>query len=201
MTGLTQDEQAFFLPEVTTRAPLMAADFNRFALSFGGENVEKLLGKYSVAQHASLSVAEIAMAQGWKVCTARLLDREWLKYVPVYAYEFRDRTAPSYFPPVSYPMGAYHTAELQYLFPLFHGGQGTPHPLNPEQERLSDEVVDYWTAFARNGAPAHPGLPNWPAYSAERDNIQVLDLSGPRTVYGYGKEYDCTLWDGILSYR
>jgi carboxylesterase type B len=68
------------------------------------------------------------MVQGSKACTVRLLNREWAKYVPVYAYEFRDRTAPSYLPTVSYPMGAYHTAELLYLFPLFHGGLGTPHP-------------------------------------------------------------------------
>jgi para-nitrobenzyl esterase len=140
------------------------------------------------------------MAQGSKACLVRLLNREWAKYVRVYAYEFRDRTAPSYFPAVSYPMRAYHTAELQYLFPLFHGGQGTPHPLNAEQERLSDAMVGYWTAFARNGAPDHPALASWPAYSAERDNVQVLDVSGPRTIDGYGKEYDCTT-DGILSYR
>ena len=98
-------------------------------------------------------------------------------------------------------MGAYHTAELQYLFPLFHGGQGTPHPLNAEQERLSDEMVGYWTAFARNGAPDRAGLPSWPAYSAERDNVQALDLSGSKTIDDYGKEYDCAMWDGILSYR
>ena len=201
LIGLAQDERAPFLPEVITGVPRKAEDFNRFALSFGQDHVEELLNKYALAQYASPSLAEIAMVQGSKACTARLLNREWAKYVPVYAFEFRDRTAPSYFPTVSYPMGAYHTAELQYLFPLFHGGLGTPHPLNPEQERLSDEMVDYWTAFARNGAPDHPALANWPAYSAERDNVQVLDLSGPRSIDGYGKEYDCAVWDGILSYR
>jgi para-nitrobenzyl esterase len=201
LTGLVLDEQAFFLPELNTRKPLAAEDFSRFASSFGQQHVEKLLKKYPVADYASPSLAAIAMAQAWKACTARLLNREWVKYVPLYAYEFRDRTAPSYFSPVSYPMGAYHTAELQYLFPLFHGGQGTSHPLNAEQERLSDEMVSYWTAFARNGAPGRAGLPSWPVYSAERDNVQVLDLSGSKTIDGYGKEYDCAMWDGILSYR
>jgi len=200
LTGLVLDEQAFFLPELNTHKPLAAEDFNRYASSFGQEHVEKLLKKYSLADYASPSLAAIAMAQGWKACTARVLNRDWAKYVPVYAYEFRDRTAPSYFSAVSYPMGAYHTAELQYLFPLFHGGQGTPHPLNAEQERLSDEMVGYWTTFAQNGAPNHAALPSWPLYSAERDDVQVLDLSGPRTIDGYGKEFNCAMWDGILSY-
>jgi para-nitrobenzyl esterase len=201
LTCLVRDEQAFFLPELNTRTPMAAGDFNRYASSLGREHVEKLLKRYPLADYASPSLAAIAMAQGWKACTARLLNREWAKYVPVYAYEFRDRTAPSYFSPVSYPMGAYHTAELQYLFPLFHGGQGTPHLLNAEQERLSDAMVRYWTAFARNGGPDHAALPSWPVYSTERDNVQVLDVSGSKTIDGYGSEYDCAMWDEILSYR
>lgn len=55
--------------------------------------------------------------------------------VPLYAYEFRDQTAPSMFPelPDFKPM-AYHTADLQYQFPGFHGGdKGVQHPLNAQQ--------------------------------------------------------------------
>ena len=138
MTGLVRDEQAFFLPEANTKKPLTADDFMRYTVSYGAAHKDKLLAKYPLADYPSPSLAEIAMAQGAKACTARLLDRTWSKYVPVYAYEFADRTAPSYFPDVSYPMRAYHTSELQYLFPRFRGGQGTSHPLNEAQERLSD---------------------------------------------------------------
>ena len=153
MTGLVRDEQAFFLPEANTKKPLTADDFKRYTVSFGAAHKDKLLAKYPLADYPSPSLAEIAMAQGAKACTARLLDRTWSKYVPVYAYEFADRTAPSYFPDVSYPMRAYHTAELQYLFPRFRGGQGTSHPLSDAQEHLSDMMVDYWTTFARTGTP------------------------------------------------
>jgi para-nitrobenzyl esterase len=204
MTGLVGDEQAFFLPEANTKKPLTAEDFMRYTVSFGAAHKEKLLARYPLADYPSPSLAEIAMAQGAKACTARLLDRAWSKFVPVYAYEFADRTAPSYFPDVSYPMRAYHTAELQYLFPRFRGGQGTSHPLGDAQEHLSDLMVDYWTTFARAGEPdrseAH-GLPSWPRYSAEKDNTLVLDLPGPKTQDGYGKANDCALWDRILDYR
>ncbi len=204
MTGLVRDEQAFFLPEANTKKPLTADDFMRYTVSFGAAHKEKLLAKYPLADYPSPSLAEIAMAQGAKACTARLLDRAWSKFVPVYAYEFADRTAPSYFPDVSYPMRAYHTAELQYLFPRFRGGQGTSHPLSDAQERLSDLMVDYWTTFARAGTPERSDsgpLPPWPQYSAEKDNVLVLDLPGPKTADGYGKANDCALWDDILDYR
>jgi para-nitrobenzyl esterase len=201
MTGLVRDEQAFFLPEANTKKPLTADDFMRYTVSFGAPHKDKLLAKYPLADYPSASLAEIAMAQGAKACTARLLDRTWSKFVPVYAYEFADRTAPSYFPDVSYPMRAYHTAELQYLFPRFRGGQGTSHPLSDTQERLSDLMVDYWTMFARAGTLDGGALPPWPRYSAEKDNVLVLDLPGPKTEDNYGKANDCALWDGILDYR
>jgi para-nitrobenzyl esterase len=69
------------------------------------------------------SLAEIAMAQGQKSCMARFMEQNWSKYVPVYANEFQERTAPSYFAPVGYPMRAFHTAELQYLFPCSTAGR------------------------------------------------------------------------------
>jgi para-nitrobenzyl esterase len=36
---------------------------------------------------------------------------------------------------------AYHTGDIQYLFPLYHGATGIVHPLNSQQENLSDELV------------------------------------------------------------
>jgi para-nitrobenzyl esterase len=202
MTGLVADEQAYFLSEPNTGKVLAADEFNAYVASFGAAHRQRLLSKYPLADYPSPSLAEIAMAQGFKACTARLLDQQWAKYVPVYAYQFEDRTAPSYFQAVSYPMRAYHTAELQYLFPLFHGGQGTPHPLNQAQEKLSDLLVDYWTTFARYGTPDHSPdrvLPPWPKYSVETDNILALDISGPKPLGGYGRANDCELWNAILK--
>jgi para-nitrobenzyl esterase len=201
LTGVVQDEQAFFLPEIRTHKPLTADEYKAYADTFGAKHAETILNKYSLSKYPSPSLAEIGMAQGLKSCTARLLDRTWSKYVPVYGYEFRDHTAPSYFPAMSYPMKAYHTSELQYLFPLFHGGQGTPSPLSPAQEKLSDDMVDYWTSFARTGVPdraGHRGLTPWPRYSTERDNVQALNLPEPKQSDSYGKANDCELWSPIV---
>lgn len=203
LTGIVKDEQAFFLPELNTGKVLTEEDYKKYAASFGAGHAEMLLKKYPAETYGSPSLAEIAMAQGAKACTARLLNGQWSKYAPVYAYQFEDRTAPSYFKPVSYPMRAYHTSELQYLFPLFRGGQGTSKPLSEAQERLSDMMVDYWTSFAREGDPnGHgKGTAHWTAYSTEKDNVQVLDLPAPKAALGYGSANDCALWEKVLSYK
>ena len=201
LTGLVRDEQAFFLPEANTKKPLTADEVKRYAATFGADHAETLMAKYPLERYPSPSLAEIAMAQGGKACTARLLNLQWSKYAPVYAYQFEDRTAPSYFPELSYPMRAYHTAELQYLFPLFRGGQGTSHPLNAAQPKLSDTIVAYWTAFARTGNPNGGDAPKWLSYSAEKDNVLVLDQPVPKMAYGYGPANDCAMWDKILPFK
>jgi para-nitrobenzyl esterase len=199
MNGLVRDEQAFFMPEMNTGEPLTSAGYESFVLSFGQPHAKALAAYYPLASYASPSLAEIDAAQDLKICTARYLDRSWAKYVPVYAYQFNDRTAPSYFHPVSYPMRAYHTAELQYLFPLFHGGQGTPHALDAAQERLSDRMVDYWTSFARSGAPtSNASASVWPRYSPAPDDVQILDLPAIATAQDYGNAHHCALWDPII---
>jgi para-nitrobenzyl esterase len=204
VNGLVSDEQAFFLPEANTHKPLTKEEFEDYAAAFGAQHKDMLLSKYPLASYASPSLAEIAMAQNMKSCVARFLDRAWAKYGPVYAYEFDDRTAPSYFPDLSYPMRAYHTAELQYLFPLFHGGQGTPHPLNDAQQTLSHEIVSYWTTFALNGDPNPDGakeLPTWPRYSPEADNVLVLNSPVSKAADGYGNANDCAMWDPVLAFK
>jgi para-nitrobenzyl esterase len=197
VNGLVEDEQAFFLPEILTgSAPLDANGYKHFLGSFGAAHVAALTSAYPLAPNASPSETEIAAAQDMKICIARRLDREWSRYVKVYAYQFDDRTAPSYFPPVSYPMRAYHTAELQYLFPQFHGGGGTPHPLDPAQRALSNEMIAYWTSFAATGVPVASSA-TWPDYRSEQDNAQHLDTTGIRSVSAYGAGHHCELWDTI----
>jgi para-nitrobenzyl esterase len=199
INGIVEDEQAFFLPEIASGSPMTPSGYDTFlATTFGRGNVTTLKTKYPLDHYASPSLAAIAVAGDYKACTARYFDQTLSRYVPVFAYQFNDRTAPSYFHPMSYPMGAYHTAELQYLFPLFHGGQGAVHPLNQNQEKLSDQMVDYWTHFARTGAPGSAvDAPLWTKYS-QLDNVQYLDQPGITVTSAYGNKHDCSLWQPML---
>ncbi|MDQ7978827.1 carboxylesterase family protein [Paraburkholderia sp. SARCC-3016] len=148
---------------------------------------------YPLASDASPSEAGIVAAQDLKICIARYLDRNLANYVPVYGYQFDDRRAPSYFGPVSYAMRAYHTAELQYLFPHFHGGAGTPHPLDAAQQALAQRMVANWTSFAASGTPAAA----WPRYSAANDSVERLDTHAPSVTAAYGAGHHCDLWEPV----
>ena len=96
-----------------------------------------------------------------------------------FAYEFNDANAPHYlWSPFklsdnsTFPYGAYHGAELPYLFR--HGtkdgcGANIPAMTGP-QKQLAAKMVTYWTTFAKTGnpnpVPAVPGLQNWPEFTA-----------------------------------
>jgi para-nitrobenzyl esterase len=60
---------------------------------------------------------------------------------------------------------AYHTSDIQYLFPLYHGGEGTARHLNIEQQTRSYEFVSAWTKCVRTGNPDGVGNLPWPAYA------------------------------------
>jgi para-nitrobenzyl esterase len=173
ISGLTSDEQAYFLPEASTGRPLSEADYSNWAGVTAGSRSEEVVARYPVSRYGSPSLAEIAAAQDAKRCVVLRLDRSLSRFVAVYAYEFADRNAPSYFPERSYPMKAYHTAELQYLFPLFHGGRGTTHGLSPAQQLLARQMVGWWSGFARSGAPGTQDAP-WPAFRTDAHRVQVI---------------------------
>jgi hypothetical protein len=80
---------------------------------------------------------------------------------PVYHYEFDDQNAPQdVLPAVSFPYGAYHGSEVQYLLDSSDG----PAPFSNAQKALAEQMKNYWVNFARNGNPNGGSLPAWPAY-------------------------------------
>jgi para-nitrobenzyl esterase len=151
-----------------------------------------------VFQSANVALAAVATDSGW-LCTARAADRWLSTYTPTFAYEFNDRNAPVYLPPVSFPYGAAHTTELQFLFPGFHGGTGASHPFAPEEQRLSDQMVSYWTQFAASGNPNSFETPYWPRYWSAADDFQSLDTPNARTEYNFDQVHQCDFWDQLLN--
>jgi para-nitrobenzyl esterase len=90
---------------------------------------------------------------------------------PTYRYRF-DLALPH--PPDSTDRGAYHSAEIEYVFGTLDSKAGMPW--RPEDRRLSELMQNYWTNFAHNADPNGPGLPPWPAYGA-RGGWEVMYLS------------------------
>jgi para-nitrobenzyl esterase len=201
INGLAHDEQSFFVVAMAKpgEGPITAQGYADYVARIYGANAAKVLAAYPLAAYASPSQAQVAVVQGSKACTTRRMDQWLSKWTPTYAYQFDDVTVPSYLAPASFPLGAYHTAELLYLFPLFHGA-GAAHALNPAQQKLSEAMVDSVAAFARTGDPNAPGMSGWSAYDPSRDNVQSLNIPASASKDGYGAANNCALWDTINVY-
>jgi para-nitrobenzyl esterase len=104
-------------------------------------------------------------------CSARNGDELLSKFTTTYAYEFNDENAPPTppIPGLTFPLGAYHSSELQYLFNV-----GFFFELNGAQQELAQAMVSYWTTFAKNGDPNSPSTPTWSPYTAVADQFQSL---------------------------
>tara|TARA_R100000005_G_C5003821_1_gene212516 strand:+ start:8703 stop:10265 length:1563 start_codon:yes stop_codon:yes gene_type:complete len=68
-------------------------------------------------------------------------------------------------------MGAYHGAELPYVF----GTHDAWLPTVADDEALTRAMMVYWVNFARNGNPNGAGLPAWPAYTTKNSRVLRLD--------------------------
>jgi para-nitrobenzyl esterase len=67
-------------------------------------------------------------------------------------------------------LGVYHGAELPYVFDQHDSWL----PTDAIDRQLSGDVMDYWTAFARNGNPDSGGPPGWPVFTSTRHYVMEL---------------------------
>ena len=99
---------------------------------------------------------------------------------PVYRYHFELPRRPSKFHPGTF---AFHSDDIEYVFGTLDTRPGVRHAA-PEDRKLSEQMMSYWTNFAKTGDPNGPGLPVWPKYD-EDDSLIHLDstiTSGPDTL-------------------
>ena len=199
LEGTNQTEGRLFIAvgfDLTANGPLTAAQYPAVVQALVGARVApQVLDEYPLSNFSSPDVALSAIfGDAGFSCQARAADQLFAVSVPTFAYEFNDTNAPMLFlPPVSFPYGATHTDEMQYLFQI----DGLASRLNANQARLSNQIISYWAQFAKNGNPNSGQTPTWALYSAFTDNFQSLVPPAPSIEFGFSHEHNCGFWTGI----
>ena len=198
----TLDEHRLFVAarEVATGKPLTEADYATEVRAEFGDDAARLLARYPTSAYGSPSLAMAAMfTDGTWSCDGLRTEQTLARFVPTFAGEFADRDAPRYpgTESVSFPLGAAHASELQYLF----DGPSFPDRLNAAQAQLSQEMARYWVRFATTGNPSGTGSPIWPgsapssvhaqSFTPGADGIRLVDLKAEHQC-GFWATYDTT---------
>jgi para-nitrobenzyl esterase len=200
ISGGNHDEWRIFVADqydFTGHPLLTAADYANATFALYGPVLGPfVLPLYPLASYPSAGVALGASGtDGIFACPERNAVRLLSEYVTTYAYEFNDENAPDLFDPIAlatFPLGAYHFAEVQYLFDLDERFTGT-NPFSPEQQDLSNSMISYWTNFATNADPNSADQPVWSPYSSASDRFQSLvPATGPVVESTFDSDHKCS---------
>jgi len=157
------------------------------------------------AVQPSLAAASLATDLGFSCPALRTSQRIATQGSPIYMYEFRDQTAPpsvgvangNYY--LSFPQGAAHSYDLQYLYNL--GDLG-----NAERRELQTAMTRYWSNFAKSGNPnTGSDVPaNWPAFTAAAPTVLALDVAsggGVKALTSFDADHKCsTAWNSVVTF-
>lgn len=195
--GITRDEHRLFTAaiEAATGQPTTPAGYReQLDALFPASEVERILERYPVGRFHSAGEALSAVVTDWAWgCAVRDQNRVLAANTPLYAYEFADESAPWFttLAKPDFPTGAFHGAELQYLF----ADEQLPGPVTASQRQLSATMIEYWTRFASTGDPNGGGQPQWLPFRSG-DHVQSLAPAHIGSA-DLAREHQCTFWESL----
>jgi para-nitrobenzyl esterase len=199
LSGGNKDESNGFISGAAQAGyPVTTESYPKLMEGAFKEHAEAALREYPLSAYASPGQAWAAVAtdRAW-ACPTLDGERAMAARTTVYAYEFADAKAPNIANvPADFPPGAQHASDLPYLFDL--GGRPWS-TMTAEQWGLADQMIGYWTSFARTGRPRAAGAPAWPAFTRHGESVLSLKPAsqGGIGAADYRTEHRCGFWDGV----
>lgn len=156
---------------------------------YGVRDARRIVAEYPVESFPtpSLALAQVLTDEGKLVgaCTQLTANDLMARRAPVYAFEFAE---PRKGQPGEFPYGAHHGVDVQYFLGSTDPGPWTPPPLTGEQAKLSERLLDQWSAFAAAGRPG------WPQY--RKDVVNSISTTNPGPV-NLRSEHRCDFWESL----
>jgi para-nitrobenzyl esterase len=166
--------------EGTTQPAISSlAEFQRRARADYGTMADAFLARFPAGNDAETIVASR------RVIGTRVFNWENFTWAnmqvktgrsPVYFYHFAHVPPKPAFPgwggDLGRQLGAFHTAEIPYLFQTL---ESRDWPWRDVDRELSELMVRYWVNFATSGDPNGAGLPPWPRYAPTQQTTLFFD--------------------------
>ncbi|MFK4106570.1 carboxylesterase/lipase family protein [Streptomyces sp. NPDC019531] len=190
MTGTTRSENRL---TSTALAGITAQGYEDLVRQTYGERAEQVLELYPLSRFKSpYDAITQVQTDSQRACPVQQTAQVLSAQTPVYRYEFDDPTSPTLygFRIPGEDMSNAHSAELAYLFDFTLGEK----PLTAAQQRLSDQMMRYWGAFAHDGVPSAQGAPAWPTFDPGQRVMQLRTAGASEVITTFADEHHCDFW-------
>jgi para-nitrobenzyl esterase len=174
MIGGTREESAFFLAddEAVWNGTLSETELRRRVEAVAGAQTAELLTAYGSSMPRATPgdrlIAALTGSNFW-IRTVLLAERYAARHrTPVFMYSL-DWQSPAH----SGRLKAHHAMDLPFVFDNVDVADTTAGTSGARQ--LAARVASTWIAFARNGNPANPAVPDWPAYLRDERATMIFD--------------------------
>lgn len=191
LSGTTRDEARPWAAAYDQGAPMSQQTFDQVVEETFGAAAGDVRAEYPVDAYgtAALTWAAIVTDRMW-ACPQYETSLGLAARTRVHQYEFADPEPPPLSPvPPTMPLGAQHASDLWSFFDL----GGYQPRFTPAQQRLSDQMIDYWAAFAATGDPDRAGGPGWPGFTRRLPYVQSLAPDAVSRV-DVAAEHHCAFW-------
>jgi len=191
LIGTNRDEFSLFAATQYLRQGRMP-DYPQVLDDMFGANGSRVAQQYPLSRYQNAALAySAAVTDSGFACPAMSMASGLARGAQVYGYEFNDRDAPApeLLRTVPFPVGASHSLELRYLFDV-----GGAPAMSAAQQKLAEQMVDYWSGFVATGAPEAAGAPQWPALDGDRGPWMSLQTPEVRTFTSFYNDHQCGFW-------
>ncbi len=198
LNGFTRDEMRLYVGyDVQNGAVITADTYPVMVRGIYGDKADQVLAAYPlkpgerVPETLGSLMSDFMPGVGITHCLMLESGRLLARHVPVYQWEFADRTAPvrgvsiPILPDPGFVLGAVHSGELNALFPGFSNTAAMSAPdLGPASQKLADQIVATWARFMR---AAKPGA-DW------RHSTVMRFEPGAVRPFDAWADYKCDFW-------